>query len=173
MSDNEKTLQDYLEDDAYRRGVGIVLHKNGKVFVGKRSDVKNAWQMPQGGVDAGEDLLEAARRELFEETGLCKEQMELNAVYADFTVYTLPENLQKIGFKGQIQKWFLFEFKEEDNVIDLTKAQDKEFSDWRWDDVDTVISSSVDFRKSVYKDVFKAFGVRISKAVETAEKDGD
>ncbi|MFT7144231.1 MAG: putative (di)nucleoside polyphosphate hydrolase [Alphaproteobacteria bacterium] len=168
MSEQEKTIEDYLEDDTYRQGVGIILYKGGKVFIAKRSDVKDAWQFPQGGTEEGEDLLDAARRELFEETALVKEQMELMAVCPLWMAYTLPKKMQKDGFKGQVQKWFLFEFKEDDAVIDLSKAQDKEFSDWRWEDKDVVIEQVADFRKSVYTEVLKIFASRIDKSAEPA-----
>lgn len=157
----DKSIDELLQEGGYRKGVGMVLYKNGKVFFAERADAKGAWQFPQGGVDEEEDLLDAARRELFEETALTREQMELKAVYSDWTVYTLPEAFQKgkngRSFKGQIQKWFLFEFKEGDKAIDLTKAQDKEFSAWKWESRENVLSQVEDFRKPVYEKVFAEF----------------
>lgn len=162
----DKTLEEYMEDADYRRGVGVVLCKDGKVFFAERSDAKGSWQLPQGGVDEGEDLLEAARRELFEETAMTREQMELIGVYPTFTVYTLPKKFQKRGFKGQIQKWFLFEFKDDDKNIDLKKAQDREFSSWKWEEVDAILEKTADFRKPVYEDVFANFKVMIERCAE-------
>lgn len=153
----EKTLEDFMNDPEYRRGVGTVIYKDGKVFFAERADAKGCWQLPQGGVDEGEDLLDAARRELFEETALKREQMELMSVYSGFTVYTLPKKFQKKGFKGQVHKWFLFEFKDEGSSIDLSKAQDKEFTQWRWETIENVLNEVEGFRKESYEEMFKEF----------------
>lgn len=173
----DRTIEDYLADSSYRKGVGMVLYKDGKVFFAERSDMKGAWQLPQGGVDENEDLLDAARRELFEETALEKSQMELMAVYPDWTVYTLPEDMQKNMngrvFKGQVQKWFLFAFKDEDKNIDLSKAQDKEFSNWRWETVENIVAEVADFRKEVYEEVFRNFNSAMNNIADIVEEDFD
>ena len=153
----EKSIQEYLKDSQYRKNVGIVLYKKGKIFFAERSDIKGAWQLPQGGVDEDEDLLEAARRELFEETGLTKEQMELKALHPEWLVYTLPKKYQEPDFKGQIQKWFLFEFKDDDKNIDLEKATDKEFISWKWGSKEDILKAAIAFRKPIYESVFKQF----------------
>ena len=120
-----------------RKGVGIiVLNKNNHVLVGKRKDYPgNRWQMPQGGVDKGEDFITAMKRELREETSIknIKILKQINRTYE----YELPENLVGIiwkgKFRGQKQKWFITKFLGEDNEINLnTKHQ--EFIDWRWID---------------------------------------
>lgn len=165
----EKTLEEYMEDADYRHGVGAVLFKNGKVFFAERSDAKNCWQLPQGGVDEDEDMLDAVRRELFEETALTREQMELKSVYQSYTVYTLPKKFQKKGFKGQVQKWFLFAFNDEDQNIDLNKAQDKEFSQWRWESIDGILKEVEGFRKPVYEEIFKQFGNAIHNSEVSSE----
>ncbi|MAF31443.1 MAG: RNA pyrophosphohydrolase [Magnetococcales bacterium] len=154
-------LEQYMDNPDYRRGVGAVIYKGGKVFFAERADAKGSWQLPQGGVDEGEDLLDAVRRELFEETGIAKDQVQLTGVYSSFTYYTLPEKFQKKGFKGQVHKWFSFEFLEEDSKIDLASAQDKEFSDWRWASVDEVLSEVEPFRKDAYEAMFKEFRSQI------------
>lgn len=155
----QKLPESYLEE-GYRKGIGIILTKDSKVFIAERSDAKGSWQFPQGGVNEDEDLLEAARRELFEETALTRDMMELIALHGDWTVYHLPEKFQKKngrGFKGQVQKWFLFQFKESDKVIDLSKAQDKEFNAWKWVTPEEALDIAEDFRKPVYTHILDAF----------------
>ena len=154
--EQKKSAEEYLEE-GYRKGVGMVLTKDGKVFVAERSDAKGSWQMPQGGGDEGEDLLAAARRELFEETGLTKDVMELIALHGEWMIYHLPAKFQKKGFKGQVQKWFLFRFNAEDKVIDLKKAKDKEFTNWKWVSAEEALELAEDFRKPVYEEIFNVF----------------
>ena len=132
MSENFKNLP-------LRSGVGIiVLNKDNKVFVAKRIDnPKNFWQMPQGGVDEGEDFLSAAYRELKEETSIKNVQLikELNGM----TTYELPKNLLGIiwkgRYRGQKQKWFLMRFLGNDDDINL-KTTKPEFFEWKWIDLD-------------------------------------
>jgi len=139
-----------------RSGVGIVvLNKNNKVFVAKRIDnPKNFWQMPQGGVDKGEDFLKAAYRELNEETSMINVELikELN----DTTTYELPNHLLGIiwkgKYRGQKQKWFLMRFTGEDREIDL-KTKNPEFLDWKWIDLDQITEVVVDFKLHVYKEL--------------------
>ena len=139
-----------------RNGVGIVvLNKNNKVFVAKRIDnPKNFWQMPQGGVDKGEDFLKAAYRELNEETSMINVELikELN----DTTTYELPNHLLGIiwkgKYRGQKQKWFLMRFTGEDREIDL-KTKNPEFLDWKWIDLDQITEVVVDFKLHVYKEL--------------------
>ena len=139
-----------------RNGVGIVvLNKNNKVFVAKRIDnPKNFWQMPQGGVDKGEDFLKAAYRELNEETSMINVELikELN----DTTTYELPNHLLGIiwkgKYRGQKQKWFLMRFTGEDREIDL-KTKNPEFLDWKWIDLNQITEVVVDFKLHVYKEL--------------------
>tara|TARA_B110001450_G_C17453312_1_gene412981 strand:+ start:218 stop:694 length:477 start_codon:yes stop_codon:yes gene_type:complete len=139
-----------------RSGVGIVvLNKNNKVFVAKRIDnPKNFWQMPQGGVDEGEELLAAAYRELEEETSIKKVQLikELDG----FITYLLPEHLLGIiwkgKYKGQKQKWFLMKYLGEDGEINI-QTKYPEFLDWKWVDLDLITELVVDFKLHVYQEV--------------------
>jgi len=141
-----------------RIGVGIVLlnHEN-KVFVGKRIDnPKNYWQMPQGGVDNDENFLEAAKRELEEETGI--KTIKLIKEIDGWLEYNLPENLLgKIWngkFRGQKQKWFVMKFlgkKEEINI----KTQKPEFLDWKWLDIPELTKVVVDFKAHIYNRITK------------------
>ena len=139
-----------------RSGVGIVvLNKTNKVFVAKRIDnQKNFWQMPQGGVDDGEDFLTAAYRELEEETSI--KNVELITELDDFLTYYLPDRLLGIiwkgKYKGQKQKWFLMRFLGEDSEINI-KTKKPEFLEWKWVDLHEITELVVDFKFHVYKNV--------------------
>ena len=139
-----------------RSGVGIVvLNKKNQVFVGKRIDnPKNFWQMPQGGVDEGEDFLTAAYRELEEETSI--KNVELIKEIEGTLTYELPEKLLGIiwkgKYKGQKQKWYLMRYLGEDNEIDV-KTNKPEFLDWKWLDLDMLTEVVVDFKLNIYKEL--------------------
>ncbi len=138
----------------FRKGVGIiVLNKHDKIFVAKRIDnPKNFWQMPQGGVDEGEDFLSAAYRELEEETSIKK--VELIKEIDETTTYELPSHLLGIiwkgKFKGQKQKWFLMRYLGNDNEININTNK-PEFLEWKWIDLDMITDVVVDFKLEVYK----------------------
>ena len=142
----------------YRNGVGIiVLNNENKVFVAKRIDnPKNFWQMPQGGVDEGEDLLNAAYRELKEETSIFN--VKLIKEIEDWTQYDLPSKLIGIiwkgRYKGQKQKWFIFKFLGNDTEINI-KTKNPEFLDWKWIEIEKITEIVVDFKKEVYQKVEK------------------
>ena len=142
----------------YRNGVGIVvLNNENKVFVAKRIDnPKNFWQMPQGGVDEGEDLLNAAYRELKEETSIFN--VKLIKEIEDWTQYDLPSKLIGIiwkgRYKGQKQKWFVFKFLGNDTEINI-KTKNPEFLDWKWIEIGKITEIVVDFKKEVYHKVEK------------------
>ena len=141
-----------------RSGVGIVvLNKNNKVFVAKRIDnQKNFWQMPQGGVDKGENYLSAAYRELEEETSITNVELikELDGLIS----YELPENLLGIiwkgKYRGQKQKWFVMRFLGKDNEINI-KTKNPEFCEWKWIDLENITDLVVDFKLHVYEYVKK------------------
>ena len=141
-----------------RNGVGIVLlNKDNKVFVAKRIDnPKNFWQMPQGGVDKGEDFLTAAYRELREETSI--KNVELICELDGFVTYNLPDHLLGIiwkgKYKGQTQKWFLMRYLGDDSEINI-KTEKPEFLDWKWVDLKEITNLVVDFKLNVYKEVQK------------------
>ena len=145
-----------FSDLPLRIGVGIiVLNKDNKVFVAKRIDnPKNFWQMPQGGVDAGENFLNAAYRELEEETNI--KSVELIKELYGTTTYELPDRLLGIiwkgKYKGQKQKWFLMKFTGEEKEIDI-KTKNPEFLDWKWIDIDQITNVVVDFKLHVYKEL--------------------
>ena len=139
-----------------RNGVGIFLiNKHNKVFVAKRIDnPKNFWQMPQGGVDKGEDFLKAAYRELDEETSI--KNVELIKELDGTIKYELPDHLVGIiwkgKYRGQKQKWFLMRFVGDDKEIDV-KTKNPEFLDWKWIDLDLITNVVVDFKHHVYKEL--------------------
>ena len=141
-----------------RTGVGIiVLNNNNQVFVGKRKDNPgDNWQMPQGGVDKGEDFITAMRRELIEETSIksIKILKEIKNMYQ----YELPNNLIGIiwkgKFRGQRQKWFITKFLGKDDEINLD-TQHPEFIDWKWIDPQELPKVIVDFKKELYLNLLK------------------
>tara|TARA_B110000003_G_scaffold250791_1_gene264111 strand:+ start:231 stop:716 length:486 start_codon:yes stop_codon:yes gene_type:complete len=140
----------------FRNGVGIVvLNKDNKVFVAKRIDnPKNFWQMPQGGVDKGENYIDAAYRELKEETSI--ENVKLIKELDGLITYNLPQSLLGIiwkgRFKGQKQKWFLMKFLGTDNEIDI-RTRNPEFLEWKWIDLEHITDVVVDFKLHVYQEI--------------------
>ena len=141
-----------------RNGVGVILlNKENKIFVAKRIDnSKNFWQMPQGGVNDGENLLEAAYRELEEETSI-KNVKLIKEIDGSLT-YELPDHLLGIiwkgKFKGQKQKWFLMKFVGEENEINV-KTKNPEFLDWKWIEIENITEAVVDFKKRIYEKLKK------------------
>ena len=139
-----------------RTGVGIVLlNKKNKVFVGKRIDnPKNFWQMPQGGVDKNENILQAAKRELEEETGI--KSVELVKELKEWLQYDLPKNLLgKIWegkYRGQNQKWFIMNFIGKDDEINI-KTKNPEFLDWKWIKIAELPKIAVNFKIELYKKI--------------------
>jgi|TARA_B110000914_G_scaffold186185_1_gene170115 putative (di)nucleoside polyphosphate hydrolase len=141
-----------------RSGVGIVvLNKDNKVFVAKRIDnQKKFWQMPQGGVDKGENYLAAAYRELEEETSIINVDLvkELDGLIS----YELPENLLGViwkgKYRGQEQKWFVMRFLGNDAEINIETKQ-PEFCEWKWIDLENITDLVVDFKLHIYLHVKK------------------
>jgi putative (di)nucleoside polyphosphate hydrolase len=132
-----------------------VLNKDNKVFVAKRIDnQKNFWQMPQGGVDEGEDYLTAAYRELEEETSI--KNVELIREFDGLITYELPKNLLGIiwngKYRGQEQKWFVMRFLGKDSNINI-KTKNPEFCEWKWIEINNLTDHVVDFKLHVYENV--------------------
>jgi putative (di)nucleoside polyphosphate hydrolase len=146
----------------YRPCAGImIVNAAGQVFVGRRIDQKvEAWQLPQGGIDDGEDAAAAALRELTEETGIVAELVELIAEAPDELQYDLPAELVgkvwKGRYRGQRMRWFLFRFTGSDDDVDLA-THHQEFSAWRWASPDELIDLAVPFKRDLYREVVSAF----------------
>lgn len=146
-------------DPRYRPCVGLmILNREGLVFAAQRIDTPNAWQMPQGGIDAGESPAEAALREMEEEIGTAK--AEIVAEHPRWLSYDLPQDLRgKVWggrYLGQTQKWFALRFLGNERDIDLT-AHEAEFDAWRWLDMDELPRVIVEFKRGIYEDVIAEF----------------
>ena len=155
-----------IEQLPYRPCVGVMLmNVAGDVFVGQRKDrYTEAWQMPQCGVDKGEEPREAALRELWEETGVTADLVEIVAETADWLPYELPHDLVpqiwKGRYRGQEQKWFLMRFHGQDDQINI-QTEHPEFSAWRWQPTDQLVDKIVPFKREVYIRVLEVFASHI------------
>ena len=141
----------------YRPCAGILLlNKHDQIFVGERIDRPGAWQMPQGGIDDGEDTEAAALRELEEEIGVQAKDVELLGRTADWILYNLPDELKgKVWggkYAGQKQIWFKLRLLADDGSINI-QTKHPEFSRWKWSSPQDVIDEIVDFKRTVYQAV--------------------
>jgi putative (di)nucleoside polyphosphate hydrolase len=165
------------QDPAYRRCAGVALiNRDGDVFIGQRKKERDAvgfvghdWQMPQGGIDEGESPLEAAKRELYEETNVMSASLIAEA--PDWLSYDLPQELGGRWhgrYRGQTQKWFLFKFEGQESEIEIHfpagGAHHAEFRDWRWERWEALPDLVVPFKRDVYVQVV-AFFAPIAKAL--------
>jgi putative (di)nucleoside polyphosphate hydrolase len=145
----------------YRAGVGVMLfNRAGRIFVAQRIDMRSeAWQMPQGGIDAGESPRQAALRELYEEVGT--DEAEIIAESRDWFRYDLPaELIPKLWdgrFRGQEQKWYAARFLGSDDDIDI-ETEVPEFRAWRWAEMTELPDLIVPFKRRIYEDLVKEFG---------------
>ena len=166
MSPPRKTpITDFTAPDnetlPYRPCVGIALFNNcGEVFVGERIDTPGAWQMPQGGIDAGEDIAQAAQRELREEIGT--NHIEVIRISSQTTRYDLPPELQRKfwngQFRGQEQFWVAARFLGQDSDINLNAHHPPEFQNWQWVSLENTLDLIVPFKRDVYTQIIAMFG---------------
>ena len=147
----------------------MVLNKHNKVFVGKRIDSKNdIWQMPQGGIDGDETTVEAAYRELLEETSI--KSIEILAESSKWFFYDVPDFL--VGklwggrYRGQKQKWMLFKFTGDEKEINIS-TNCAEFCEWQWIPVEALPEVVVSFKRNLYRSIVKEFYPKL-KALENA-----
>lgn len=147
-----------MDVKAYRPGVGVMLvNRHAQVFVGQRLDSRaEAWQMPQGGIDKGEDPWDAALRELTEETGVLPHLVEKIAETPEWLCYDLPDELRGVlwggRYRGQRQKWYALRFLGLDTDVNIETAH-PEFRAWRWADLDELHQLIVPFKRQLYADV--------------------
>ncbi len=157
-----------IADLPYRPCAGaMIVNRDGQVFVGQRLDsTLEAWQMPQGGIDPGEDAEDAVIREIGEETGIVPRHLRLIAAAPDELQYDLPAELVgklwKGRWRGQRQRWFLFEFTGEDSDIDIVTAH-PEFRAWKWADPSELPEMIVPFKKALYQAVLDAFAEPLTR----------
>ena len=146
------------DEKGYRRNVAIVVFNSvGQVLAGERAGKPGALQFPQGGIDAGESPLEAARRELWEETGLRLDGLPVHES-EEWLAYDFPphiDNPKLRKYRGQQQKWFFFHWDGEPHNLDLD-AHHREFDRLIWTDLDTMLERIVDFKKPVYRRIVES-----------------
>ena len=141
----------------FRASVGaVVINGKGEALAFERRDVSGAWQLPQGGMEEGEEPIDAIMREIFEETGIKKEDLILIREHPDYLTYELPPEYrsEKTG-RGQTQRWFLFRYAADESQIKL--STNGEFVAWEWMPLQELIKETVSFRKEVYRRVRAAF----------------
>lgn len=146
----------------YRPCVGLALfNAQGEVFVGERIDTPGAWQMPQGGIDEGENIEAAAFRELFEETGLSAEQAHIIKIAEEKIAYDLPDALiRKLWngyYHGQEQTWIALRFSGNDTDIRLDAHAPAEFAQWQWVPLSRTVDLIVPFKRETYRKVIDLF----------------
>ncbi len=155
-----------MTDHGYRPAVGVMLiNAEGKVWVGQRLDsILEAWQMPQGGLDEGEEAEQGALRELEEETGIDRDKVEILARHGEPLTYDLPEELVgklwKGRWRGQRQTWFLARFTGTDGDVNIA-TPDPEFRAWKWAEPEELPAMIVPFKKALYEQVLAAFRDRL------------
>lgn len=150
----------------YRPCVGVVLvNGEGRIFVGERVDTPGAWQMPQGGIDAGETPEAAALRELEEETGVPGTLVSIEGVTDDWLTYDLPgELLGKVWkgrYRGQKQLWYLLRFHGADEAIEIAQKH-QEFARWEWCDAEALVARIVPFKREIYRAVVAQFASHLA-----------
>lgn len=142
---------------SFRANVGaVIINDDGLVLALERKEIPGSWQCPQGGLDEGEELLEAVRREVLEETGIEASNLELLGTHPHWLGYEFPEEVRAIKkWRGQVQMWYLFRLKGPDGQITL--GDGKEFRAWEWIPMEALLSRVVDFKRPVYQELAHEF----------------
>ena len=149
-----------IDNEGYRANVGIVITNDKKQILLAKRYKENSWQLPQGGIDKGEDLFDALYRELDEEVGLSKEHVTVLAKTPKWLRYNLPNKYlrpnKKPHYVGQKQVWFLLKLDTSEDKIRLDGHEEIEFDDWKWVDYWSPIDAVISFKKDIYEDMLKA-----------------
>ena len=159
-----------MTSQTFRANVGIAIARaDGLVLALERIDQPDRWQMPQGGLNVGEEPVEAALRELEEETGLKPEHVELVAEHPDWLAYELPPARRRDNRnRGQVQRWFLFRLLGTDDDLDLTppKGERQEFKAFRWMDLGELAESMWEVKRPIYTALVEAWADRLKDWAE-------
>ena len=166
MNQQIKETPDDQAELPYRPCVGLMIFNAvGDIFVGKRIKPKTkAWQMPQGGIDEGEDVITAGFRELAEETGISRDKVEVIDCSKTPLNYDIPKNwipdLWQGRFRGQSQHWLLLRFMGKDSDVNIA-TEHPEFRDWKWQPIDQLVDNILPFKRTVYRKVIQLFSATI------------
>jgi len=144
-------------EEYFRAGAGsVIINEKGLTLALERSDIPGAWQLPQGGLDAGEEPLQAALRETFEETGIPENALKLLDAYPEPLAYELPVSARSVrNGRGQAQYWFLFRFCGSEALIDIVSGA--EFRSWSWIPFRNLLETVAEFRRPVYQRLAERF----------------
>ena len=161
--------------DSFRAGTdALIIAADGRVMVFQRSGDRRGWQFPQGGLDPGETPLDGVWREVGEETGLGREELELLAAAPDWMAYEYPESIRAAkGQRGQVQRWFAFRFRGRDADIDLAAAADDEFRDWRWMTMADATAAVIPFKRDLYRRLAVEFCAHLKAGAAPADDEGN
>jgi putative (di)nucleoside polyphosphate hydrolase len=153
-----------LQKNVFRASVGaVIINNSGEVLALERSGIKDAWQMPQGGIEGDEDPVEAVIRELWEETGLDASDVELLEEYPEWLAYELPAEMRRTKFgRGQVQKWFLFRLVSSETSIQLDRTSPPEFASWKWMTLTELAKVTVPFRQTIYTHLVSGFAAYLA-----------
>ncbi len=148
---DEKFPFDFFRANA----AAVIVNSKGQVLAFERSDTKNAWQFPQGGVEYDEDPIRSIYREILEETGIDPQNdLILVSEYPEWLTYEFPKGNRPRGWsRGQSQKWFLFKTKDDNVNPDMSRAESPEFVNWRWAEIDEIVENMIWFKKPVYEKI--------------------